>query len=401
MTARDDFLKYLAQTSREPLGVEMVRAEGCRVWDAAGREYLDFVSGISVANVGHRHPRILEAIRAQADRYLHVMVYGEAVLDIQAEFARTLCEVAPMPEAQAYLTTSGAEAVEGALKTARKHTARTKLFAFEMSYHGDTFGAMSVMGRKEMREPYEPLLPGVNFLPFGDEGALARIDRFAAAAIVEPIQAEGGVRVPPDGFLQALRARCDEAGALLIFDEVQTGLGRTGKLWAGTHWGVVPDILVLAKALGGGLPLGAFVGRRGVMKTLAENPPFSHLTTFGGHPLSCAAGLAALRVILGDDLAHQAAELGVIFRNTLDGLKAAGVVAEVRGKGLLLGAVMRDERTARAAVAAALKRGLLVGTAMHDERVLRLVPPLNIPDVDLVRGLELLAAALAEAAGRD
>ena len=399
MDIKDDFLKYLCQTSQEPLGLEISRAEGSRVWDSKGRGYIDFVAGISVANVGHRHPKVLEAIHRQADRYLHVMVYGEAVLDVQAEFAKALCMSSPIPDSQAYLTVSGAEAVEGALKTARKHTGRTGFVSFEMSYHGDTFGAMSVLGRKEMRAPYEPLLEGVTFLPFDSADKLAAIDRTIAGVIVEPIQAEGGVRVPTADFMHALRRQCDETGAVLIFDEVQTGLGRTGKMWAGEHWGVAPDIMVLAKALGGGMPLGAFVGKKEMMGKLSVNPPFSHLTTFGGHPLSCAAGLAALKITWEENLAENAAELGEIFRNTLLGLKRMGLVAEVCGMGLLLGAVMKDVETARAVVEASRELGLLVGTAMHDERVLRLVPPLNISNTDLISGLEMLTKAMQKAGG--
>jgi len=400
MSTKDDFLKYLCQTSKEPLGLEISRAEGSRVWDNTGKEYIDFVAGISVANVGHRHPKVMEAIRKQSERYLHVMVYAEAVLDVQAEFARELCLASPIKDAQAYLAVSGAEAVEGALKTARKHTGRTGFVSFAMSYHGDTFGAMSVMGRKEMREPYEPLLEGVKFLPFDDTESLAAVDRSTAAVIIEPIQAEGGVRVPSAGFMKVLRRQCDETGAVLIFDEVQTGLGRTGKMWAGEHWGVAPDIMVLAKALGGGMPLAAFVGKRKIMQELAMNPPFSHLTTFGGHPLSCAAGLAALKITKDEKLAQNAAQLGEIFRNTLEGLKRMGLIAEVRGMGLLIGAVMKDAKTAGAVVNSARELGLLVGTAMHDERVLRLVPPLNITNTDLITGLELLTKAIQKAGGK-
>jgi acetylornithine/succinyldiaminopimelate/putrescine aminotransferase len=251
-----------------------------------------------------------------------------------------------------------------------------------------------------MREPYEPLLEGVKFLPFDALDKLEAIDRFTAGVIIEPIQAEGGVRVPSAGFMQALRRKCDETGAVLIFDEVQTGMGRTGRMWAGEHWGVVPDIMVLAKALGGGMPLAAFVGKRKIMETLAENPPFSHLTTFGGHPLSCAAGLAALKITREENLASNAAQLGEIFRNTLEGLKRMGLITEVRGLGLLLGAVLKDAKTAGAVVNSARELGLLVGTAMHDERVLRLVPPLNISNTDLITGLELLAKAIQKAEGK-
>ncbi len=395
MKHRDEFLKYLCQTSGEPDGLEVTSAEGSWITDAAGKRYLDWLAGISVCNVGHRHPAVLRAVRAQLDCYLHVMVYGEYVQVPQIELARLLCELAPFSEAQVYFTSSGAEAVEGALKVARKHTRRSKIVAFENSYHGDTLGALSAMGKPELRKPFEPLLE-TEFLPFGQDQALAQIDERVAVVLVEPIQAEGGVRVPPEGFLPAVRRRCDQTGALLIFDEVQTGLGRTGLCWGGEHWGVTPDLLVLAKALGGGLPLGAFLGPRLIMATLSKDPPLSHLTTFGGHPLCCAAGLAALKVMQDQDLPRNAREQGEIALRALMELKAAGLITDARGRGLLLGMELSSVQRARSVVEGCHRAGLLVGSALHDERVLRLTPPLTMSHGELVRGLDILTAILGE-----
>jgi len=392
---RDDFRKYLCPTSGSPDGLEVASALGCWITDAAGNRYLDWLSGISVCNVGHRHPEVLRAIREQAEKYLHVMVYGEYVLEPQVAYARALCEIAPMPQPQVFFTSSGAEAIEGALKVARKHTRRKRFVAFEGSYHGDTFGALSITGAAGMRAPFEPLLE-TGFLPFGWEESLAMIDDRTAAVVVEPIQAEGGVRVPPAGFLKKLRSRCDETGALLIMDEVQTGLGRTGAMWACEREGVKPDILVLAKALGGGMPLGAFVAGLPLMFTLSVDPPLSHLTTFGGHPVSCAAGLAALNVLRGQDLARHARELGTIAMNILLGLKRAGEIADARGAGLLLGVELDSTDRAEIVVRACRHSGLLVGTALHDPKTIRLVPPLTMTDDELVRGLDIFTAAITE-----
>jgi acetylornithine/succinyldiaminopimelate/putrescine aminotransferase len=392
---RDDFRKYLCQTSGEPDGLEVASAQGCWITDAAGNRYLDWLAGISVCNVGHRHPAVVEAIRAQADKYLHVMVYGEYVLEPQVVYARALCELAPMSQPQVYFTSSGAEAIEGALKVARKHTKRKRFVAFEGSYHGDTIGALSVTGAAGMRSPFEPLLE-TGFLPFGWEESLAMIDERVAAVVMEPIQAEGGVRVPPAGFLKKLREKCDATGALLILDEVQTGLGRTGTMWACEREGVVPDLLVLAKALGGGMPLGAFIGSLPLMFILSMDPPLAHLTTFGGHPVSCAAGLAALKVLRDEDLVRNAREQGTIAMNIFLGLKRAGVIVDARGSGLLLGVELGSAERAEVVVRACRHSGLLLGTALHDPKTIRMTPPLNMTDDELVRGLDLFTAAITE-----
>ncbi|HWP65370.1 MAG TPA: aspartate aminotransferase family protein, partial [Candidatus Limnocylindria bacterium] len=328
------FLRHVCQTSDAPLGIDVVRAAGATVWDRSGRAYLDLLAGMGVANVGHAHPEVVAAVRAQAEQYLHVMVYGEFVQAPQVRLAARLASLLPASLGVVYFTNSGAEAIEGALKTARKHTGRRRFVAFEGGFHGDTWGALSIGGTPLYRAPFEPLLPHTRLVPFGETAALDAIDRDTAAVVIEPVQAEGGVRMPPPGFLAALRRRCSEVGALLVFDEVVTAFGRTGSLFAFEQAGAVPDLLVLAKALGGGLPLGAFVGSAEVMRTLSHDPPLAHVTTFGGHPLSCAAGLAALEVLLRDGLPARAARLGATLTEQLGRLVGRGGLASVRGAGM-------------------------------------------------------------------
>jgi acetylornithine/N-succinyldiaminopimelate aminotransferase len=388
------FLRHVCQTSSSPLGLVVTRAAGSTVWDASGRVYLDLLAGMGVANVGHTHPEVVAAVRAQAERYLHVLVYGELALEPQVRLAARLAQLLPAPLDVVYFCSTGAEAIEGALKTARKLTRRPRFVAFEGGFHGDTFGALSVGGNPLYRRPFEPLLPEVTHLPFGDAAALRAIDERTAAVVVEPIQAEGGVRIPADDFLPALRRRCDETGALLVFDEVVTGLGRTGRFLAAEHWGAVPDLLVLAKALGGGLPLGAFVGSRAVMATLSDDPPLAHVTTFGGHPLSCAAGLAALEIVVRDRLAERAAMLGGSLLLGLDALVGRGGLAAVRGRGMLLGLELESAAACARFVRRAQARGLILNWTLHRDTVVRLAPPLVLSDVEAERALTDIAAAL-------
>jgi acetylornithine/succinyldiaminopimelate/putrescine aminotransferase len=299
------------------------------------------------------------------------------VQESQVMLAEALAQVTPGDLSVVYFTNSGAEAIEGAMKVARKFTERPRFVAFHGSFHGDTFGALSLGGNARYRKPFEPLLPVVDFLPFGDIEALDRIGHDVAAVFVEPIQSEGGVRIPPEDFLPALRHRCHEAGALLVCDEVLTGFGRTGKLFACSHWEIVPDILVVAKALGGGLPLGAFVGREEVMATLSRNPPLAHVTTFGGHPLSCAAGLASLRVLEQEGLTQRSAELGEAWcRELRDAL--GNRVRDVRGKGFLIGIEFPNAEATRRFTARCLELGLIVNWTLHCDTVVRLLPPLCI-----------------------
>jgi len=394
----DRFRRHVAQTSAEPLGLEIATAEGCTVIDVHGRRYLDFLSGIGVANVGHAHPQVVAAVREQAGRYLHAMVYGEYVQAPQVELAARLAAVLPPSLSMVYFTNSGTEAIEGAIKTARKHTRRKKLVAFEGAFHGDTTGSLSLGGNPVYRDPFEPLLPHVARLPFGEPGVLGAIDAETAAVFIEPVQGEGGVRIPSPGYLTALRRRSTEVGSLLVFDEVLTGFGRTGRRFAFEHFGVVPDVLVLAKALGGGMPLGAFVSSPEILATLAAEPPLGHVTTFGGHPVCCAAGLAALDVLERERLWERAESLGETLRGALRALRWRGHLVEVRGIGLLVGLELDDADLTRRLARACFARGLVLNWTLHRDRVIRLAPPLVIREDEIGLGLDRLGEAIAEAA---
>ena len=388
------FLRHVCQTSDGPMALVVRDARGSIVRDAGGREYLDLLAGMGVANVGHAHPEVVSALRSQADRHLHVMVYGEFIQEAQVRLATRLAGLLPPTLSTVYFTSSGAEAVDGALKTARKATGRPRFVAFAGGFHGDTWGALSVGGNPVYRRPFEPLLPDVALLPFDDVDALAAIDERTAAVIVEPVQAEGGVRIPHPEFLPALRRRCDAVGALLVFDEVVTAFGRTGRLFALEHQSVVPDLLVLAKALGGGLPLGAFVGAPELMATLRHDPPLAHVTTFGGHPLSCAAGLAALEVLLRDRLVERAAALGADLRRRLGVLAGRGGLAEVRGVGMLVGLEFVDAGACARFARRAWEQRLILNWTLHRDTVVRLAPPLVLTDAEAAEAVARITTAL-------
>ncbi|NKE70078.1 aminotransferase class III-fold pyridoxal phosphate-dependent enzyme [Candidatus Manganitrophus noduliformans] len=392
---RRRFRRYVCQTSPHPIGLEIDRASGSYLYTTDGKAYLDFISGIGVANIGHTNRAVVKAVKTQAERYLHVMVYGEYIQSPQVELATRLAQCLPKNLSQVYFTNSGTEANEGALKLAKKWTGRKRLISFEGSFHGDTHGACSVTGREIYRKPFEPLLPGVAFLPFNDLDALKQIDDSVAAVITEPIQGEGGMRIPDDRFLPALRARCTEAGALLIFDEVQTGFGRTGKLFAMEHSETVPDILTVAKSMGGGMPLGAFISSPAIMKSLSVDPPLSHVTTFGGHPVCCAAGLASLNFIVENDLPGRAKMMGEKLQAALRKLgRECDAIRAVRGKGLMIGLELASpEQTARF-VQRCLKAGLILGWTLHTNTVVRIAPPLTLSEKDLREGLRIIEKAL-------
>jgi len=390
---RDAFLAHLAQTSDSPLGLEIDRAEGTWLHTCDGRRYLDLIAGIGVSALGHGHPAVIAAINRQLRRHLHVMVYGEYILESQAALAADLVAVLPPGLDRVYFTNSGAEAIEGAMKTARKFTGRAAFAAFDGAYHGDTMGALALAGNAEFRAPFGELPGPVVHLPYDDESALDQIDESIAAVIVEPVQAEGGVRIPHRSFIEALRHRCTRTGALLIFDEVLTGLGRTGRLFALEHFQVVPDIVVLAKALGGGLPLGAFCASDAVLSVLSRNPPLGHITTFGGHPLSCAAGGAALRTIVEQRLWERAETVGAMMRQRLTGLLGSEIV-KIRGVGLLIGIEFAATSIVRKFVAETLARAVIVNWTLNADRVVRLAPPLTIAENEVDFAVTAMAEAL-------
>jgi len=386
----DGFENALAWTSDAPIGLRVDRAQGPYLYLEDGSRVIDLISGIAVSSVGHRHPAVIEAIQEQIDRHLHVMVYGEFVQENQAGYAAELTAALPDGLDSVYFTMTGTEANEGALKLAKKATGRTRMIGFRNSYHGDTHGSLSVTGRDVYRDPFLPLLPDVDFLPFNDIEALSAIDSSVACVITEPIQGEGGIIVPSDAWHQALRARCSEVGTVLIFDEIQAGFGRTGSLFAFEQFGVQPDIITLAKAMAGGMPLGAFVASRELMATFRNDPPLGHVTTFGGHPVSCAAARATLRVLQTEQLPERAKRIETIVREQL---KHPAIV-EIRGRGAMLGMLLDDgDRTARV-VERCLKDGVLLGWTLHSNSLVRIAPPLNISEAVLKDALGVITSAL-------
>lgn len=388
----EQFKHFVAQTSDAPIGLEIEKAEGAFIHTKQGQSYVDFISGIAVSSLGHRHPAVVSAIKEQVDKHLHVMVYGEFVQDVQWNFAKELVELLPEPLEQVYLVNSGTEANEGALKLAKKSTDRTKLMAFHNSYHGDTHGSLSVTGRNIYRDPYLPLLPDVSFLHFNNLDDLTKIDTETAAVIVEPIQGEGGVIPANQKWLQALRNRCTDVGAVLIFDEIQSGFARTGCFFAFEHYQVVPDILCLAKAMSGGMPMGAFVSSRERFKSFMYDPPLNHVTTFGGHPVSAAAALANLRVLKQGNYISKAR---IIEKHARAILKGPGIV-ELRGMGAMLGLELRDRDLTQMVVEYCFNKGILLGWTLHSNTLIRLAPPLTIPMNLLVETLEIIKKAIEE-----
>lgn len=389
-----DFLTYLCQTSPEPLGLEIDHVQGIYLYTRDGRRYIDFISGIGVANIGHGHPKVLAAMQAQMQKHLHVMVYGEYVQEAQVRYAKRLSELSPVKDGVAFFCNSGAEAIEGALKTARKFTGRKNYIAFEGGYHGDTYGALSAMSSSSYRRPFEPLLREFQFIPFDDPSMLHRIDENTAAVLFEPVQGEAGVRVPAPEFLPALRQRCDETGALMIADEVMTGFGRTGKLFACEHWQIQPDIVCLAKALGGGLPLGAFIGRREIMQTLSHDPPLAHVTTFGGHPLSCAAGLAALEVLLTEKMVENSARNGVRFLHELQlNLQNNKSIKDIRGLGSFFAIEFDSEAATQRFVKNCREAGLIIGWTLHHATIVRAAPPLCMNEQEAEAAIAIMIRA--------
>lgn len=390
LNQRQLFLLHTAQTSTSPRLFEIAAAEGVYLYGLSGTRYLDLVSGFAVSNIGHRHPRVLEAIREQLDKHLHVTVYGEFIQSPQIRFAENLLKILPRELNNVYFVNSGAEATEGAMKIAKKYTGRRRILAAENAYHGSTQGALSLIGNPVYRDAYGPLLPETGFIGFNNHADLEKIDAHTAAVFIETIQGEAGVRVPDERWIHALRARCTEVGALLVFDEIQTGFGRTGKMFAFEHFGVVPDILLLAKAMGGGMPIGAFIAPKKIMSVIADNPILGHITTFGGHPVSCAAGNASLEVIQKDALWQYVPEKEALFRRHL----RHPAIKEIRGKGLMLALQLSSfdqvERTCRYCA----EHGVMIDWFLHCETAMRIAPPLVIEEAEILAACEIINEGL-------
>ena len=380
---RKQFLAHVGQTSPSPMLVEVERAEGSFFYTPEGRRYYDLVAGVSVSNVGHANREVVRAVQEQAARYMHVMVYGELVEAPQVRYAARIASLLPGGLESVYFVNSGAEAVEGALKLAKRFTGRTELISMRRAYHGSTHGSMSMMGAPEGEEwkgAFRPLLPDVQAIEFNDPAQLGRITRRTACVLVEPVQGEAGVRVPRPGYLEALRRRCDEVGALLVFDEIQTGLGRTGELFAMQKYGVVPDIVCLAKAFGGGMPLGAFISRHEIMDTLQSNPALGHITTFGGHPVCCAAGLAALEYLLNHHIVEQVEAKGALYEELLQGHPA---VREIRRSGLLLAVELGSPERLYRIMELFKQAGIMSDWFLFCDTAFRISPPLTISEEEV------------------
>lgn len=384
------FLRNNAQTSTNPNLLEVDHAEGMYLYDKNGKSYMDLVSGFAVSNIGHRNPKVLDAIRGQLDKYLHLTVYGEFVQSPMVLFAEKLISVLPGQLDNVYFVNSGTEATEGALKLAKRYTGRSGIISCHHAYHGSTHGALSVMGNEYYKQKYRPLLPDVRFITFGREEDLEMVTTQTACVIMETVQGEAGIRVASADYMQKLRAKCTATGTLLILDEIQAAFGRTGKLFAFEHYDIVPDILLLAKALGGGMPIGAFIANREVMGALKENPILGHITTFGGHPVSSVAGLASLEVILEEKLIDGVAAKEELFRELL----VHPAIREIRGKGLMLSLQLDSFEQVENVSKRCAVDGVIIDWFLHCETALRIAPPLIITEEEITKACAVILKAL-------
>lgn len=390
MNTRQLFQQVLAQTSPEPVALHITEAKGNYLYDAAGNTYIDLIGGISVCNLGHCHPAVVEAIRKQSEQYLHIMVYGELIQTPQLAFAQRLTELLPESLNNVYFTNSGAEACEAGLKLARRVSGRPGIIAAHNSYHGHTLGALSIMGSEYWRNAYRPLLPGVRHFYYNSPEMIAAIDDQVACVVIETVQSEAGIRKPGRTWLQQLRDRCTETGTLLIFDEIQTGFGRTGTLWGFEQFGVVPDMILLGKALGGGMPMGALVASASLMQQFSFAPVLGHMTTFGGHPVCCAAGLAALTALLEENLVEQVPAKEALFHKLL----VHPQIREVRSCGLLMAVELSDNTSVLRVLKAGMEQGIFSDWFLFADNCIRIAPPLTISEEDIHTACSVLRRCL-------
>ncbi|MFD2101065.1 aspartate aminotransferase family protein [Flagellimonas iocasae] len=387
---RDDFFTYQAQTTPHPLGLEISHAKGSYIYDTAGNAHLDFVAGVSACGLGHSHPRVVNAIKEQVDKYMHVMVYGEYVQQPAVEFTKLLASHLPEGLETTYLVNSGTEAIEGALKLARRYTGRSEIISAKNAYHGNTMGSLSIMGFEERKSAFRPLIPDVRFISFNMEADLEKITHKTAAVILETIQGGAGFILPTDGYLEKVRKRCDEVGAVLILDEIQPGFGRTGKLFAFEHFNCVPDILVIGKGMASGLPVGAFVASKEMMATLQDSPKLGHITTFGGNPVIAAASLATLQEITESQFIAETLEKEKLFRKLL----VHPLIDEIRGKGLMLALLMKSREIADFVILTAAKEGLILFWLLFEPKAVRISPPLTLSMKEIEQGCDQIIAIL-------
>jgi acetylornithine/N-succinyldiaminopimelate aminotransferase len=390
MTSRQLFLNHVGQTSDAPLCLNIVQAEGSNMWDADGKEYIDLIAGISVCNVGHRHPKVVQAIKDQADKYLHIMVYGELVENPQVEYAKALTDHLPATLNSVFFTASGSEATEGAMKLAKRYTNRSQIISFKNSYHGSTQGALSVMGSEYWQQAFRPLLPDVLQLRYNNFEDLQNITERTACVIAETIQAEAGILKPQNNWLLALRERCTLTGTLLVLDEIQCGFGRNGTLWAFEQFNIVPDILLLGKAIGGGMPLGAFIADKKIMDSFTHNPVLGHINTFGGHPVSCAAGLAGLQVLLEDKLIDGVFEKENLFRSLL----THSSIKNISSAGLMMAVEFDSFEANKKIIDTLIEQGVFTDWFLFCAHAFRVCPPLNISEEEIRKACAIIIKVL-------
>ena len=388
----NDFLKYQAQTTPHPLGIEISHAEGSYIYDKNKKCYLDFVAGVSACSLGHRHPKVVNAIKKQLDSYMHVMVYGEYIQSPAVNLSKLLSDHLPKKLEKTYLTNSGTEAVDGAMKLARRYTGRSEIIAANKAYHGNTMGALSIMGYEERKKPFRPLIPDVRFIEFNNQKDLSKITQKTAAVILETIQGGAGFIQPINGYLTKVQKKCNEVGALLILDEIQPGIGRTGKLFAFEHYGIIPDILVYGKGLGGGFPIGALSSSYENMSLFKENPVLGHITTFGGHPVISAAAYANLKETLDSGLMSLVSKKEKLFRKYLK----HELIQEVRGKGLMLALILKEKKITSKLVTKSLEKGLILFYLLFETKAVRITPPLTVSDQEIKIGCKIILEVLDE-----
>ena len=388
----EDFLKYQAKTTPSPLGLEIEHAKGSYLFDPKGKSYLDFVAGVSALPLGHSHPRVVSALKAQIEKYMHVMVYGEFAQEPAVALCKKLVTLLPKNHEVIYLTNSGTEAIEGALKLAKRVTNRSGLIAAHRSYHGSTHGALSLLGNENQKKGYRPLLPGVRFLQFNEKNDLKQIDENTAAVLLETIQGGAGFIIPEDDYLKKVKTRCEKVGALLLLDEIQPGFGRTGKMFGFEHFDVDPDIIVMGKALGGGLPIGAFSASKKLMQKLEDQPKLGHITTFGGNPVIATAALTTINEIISENLIQQIDKKERIFRQNLE----HPMIKSIQGKGLMLAPIFERHQTPDFLVHRCLEKGLLLFWLLWEKNAIRISPPLNISEKEIVMGCQIIKETLDE-----
>lgn len=387
-----DFLKYQAQTSTHPLAMEVSRAEGSYIYDKENNAYLDFVAGVSACTLGHSHPKVVSAIKKQIDQYMHVMVYGEYIQEPAVELAKLLAKSLPNSLEKTYLTNSGTEAVEGALKLAKRATGRSQIISAKHAYHGNTMGSMSVMGFEERKRAFRPLIPDVDFIEFNNEDNLIKITKKTACVILETIQGGAGFIEPKNDYLKKVRERCNKTGTLLILDEIQSGIGRTGKLFGFEHYNCVPDILVTGKGLGGGMPIGAFTASSKLMDLLQDNPKLGHITTFGGHPVIAAAALATLKEVTKSNCIAQTLEKEQLIRKHL----VHPLILNIRGKGLMLAAITPSADITNQLILGCQDQGLILFWLLFEPKAIRITPPLTISNEEIIKGCQIILSILDE-----